>query len=187
MKLKLTDEQKDTLSYDDVAYLILKETNKKAKIQDLFKEVVKLLDLPESVYENNIGEFFELIVTDKRFIMFDKVIAFDHLKQQIFFIANVKTDRLEEHYEKAKVEIENMIQLVKKGKEKEEEPLQIQTEFKPLFQKEEFCNMVEKAKHYILEGDIFQVVLSNRLTAKAEGSLLDTYRILRGFAKRKLL
>ena len=36
MKLKLTDEQKDTLSYDDVAYLILKETNKKAKIQDLF-------------------------------------------------------------------------------------------------------------------------------------------------------
>ena len=34
MKLKLTDEQKDTLSYDDVAYLILKETNKKAKIQD---------------------------------------------------------------------------------------------------------------------------------------------------------
>ena len=71
MKLKLTDEQKDTLSYDDVAYLILKETNKKAKIQDLFKEVVKLLDLPESVYENNIGEFFELIVTDKRFIMLD--------------------------------------------------------------------------------------------------------------------
>ena len=112
-------------------------------------------------------------------MLFDKVIAFDHLKQQIFFIANVKTDRLEEHYEKAKVEIENMIQLVKKGKEKEEEPLQIQTEFKPLFQKEEFCNMVEKAKHYILEGDIFQVVLSNRLTAKAEGSLLDTYRILR--------
>ncbi len=112
-------------------------------------------------------------------MLFDKVIAFDHLKQQIFFIANVKTDRLEEHYEKAKLEIENMIQLVKKGKEKEEEPLHIQTEFKPLFQKEEFCSMVEKAKHYILEGDIFQVVLSNRLMAKAEGSLLDTYRILR--------
>ena len=71
MKLKLTDEQKDTLSYDDVAYLILKETNKKVKIQDLFKEVVILLDLPESVYENNIVEFFELMVTDKRFIMLD--------------------------------------------------------------------------------------------------------------------
>ena len=39
--------------------------------------------------------------------------------------------------------------------------------------------MVEKARHYIKEGDIFQVVLSNPLTAKAEGSLFDTYRYLR--------
>ena len=39
--------------------------------------------------------------------------------------------------------------------------------------------MVEKAKHYIHEGDIFQIVLSNRLSAKFEGSLFDTYRVLR--------
>jgi anthranilate synthase component 1 len=39
--------------------------------------------------------------------------------------------------------------------------------------------MVEKAKHYIREGDIFQVVLSNRLEADVDGSLFDTYRILR--------
>ena len=39
--------------------------------------------------------------------------------------------------------------------------------------------MVERAKEYIREGDIFQVVLSNPLKAEAEGSLLDTYRILR--------
>ena len=39
--------------------------------------------------------------------------------------------------------------------------------------------MVEKAKHYIHEGDIFQVVLSNRLDADYEGSLLDAYRVLR--------
>ena len=39
--------------------------------------------------------------------------------------------------------------------------------------------MVEKAKHYIQEGDIFQVVLSNPMRAKAEGSLFDTYRVLR--------
>ena len=46
--IKLTDEEKDTLSYNDVAYLILKDTNKKIKIQDLFKEVIKAMDLPES-------------------------------------------------------------------------------------------------------------------------------------------
>lgn len=39
--------------------------------------------------------------------------------------------------------------------------------------------MVEKGKEYIREGDIFQVVLSNRLDAKATGSLFDTYRVLR--------
>ena len=39
--------------------------------------------------------------------------------------------------------------------------------------------MVEKAKHYIHEGDIFQVVLSNPMRAKASGSLFDTYRALR--------
>ena len=39
--------------------------------------------------------------------------------------------------------------------------------------------MVEKAKKYIYEGDIFQVVLSNRLEADYEGSLLNAYRLLR--------
>ena len=72
MKLNLTDEEKDVLSYDDVAYLILKNTNKKIKIQDLFKKVIKELNLPESAFEENIGEFFELLITDKRFIMLDK-------------------------------------------------------------------------------------------------------------------
>ena len=39
--------------------------------------------------------------------------------------------------------------------------------------------MVEKGKHYIHEGDIFQIVLSNRLSAPFEGSLFNTYRMLR--------
>ena len=39
--------------------------------------------------------------------------------------------------------------------------------------------MVEKAKHHIHEGDIFQIVLSNRLSAPFEGSLFNTYRMLR--------
>lgn len=48
-----------------------------------------------------------------------------------------------------------------------------------LFEKEQYCEMVEKAKHHIKEGDIFQIVLSNRLSAPFEGSLFDTYRVLR--------
>lgn len=71
MKVILTDEEKETLSYDDVAYLIIKETKKKIKIQDLFKKVIDVMELPDSTFENGIGEFYELIVTDKRFIMLD--------------------------------------------------------------------------------------------------------------------
>ena len=58
-------------------------------------------------------------------------------------------------------------------------PLKIQSEIQPQFPKEKYCGMVEKAKEYIREGDIFQVVLSNPMRAKAQGSLFDTYRVLR--------
>lgn len=71
MKIKLTDEEKDNLSYSDVAALILENSKKKQKIQDIFKKVIKLLDLDDDDFENNIGTFFEQIITDKRFIMLD--------------------------------------------------------------------------------------------------------------------
>ncbi len=112
-------------------------------------------------------------------MLFDKVIAFDNFKQKIILIVNVKTDGFKENYEKAKLELEEMVTLIKEGAKAAIPPLQLQSEFKPLFNKEQYCEMVEKAKHYIYEGDIFQVVLSNRLEAKASGSLFDTYRVLR--------
>lgn len=69
--VKLTEEEKESLSYDDVAYLILESEKNKFKIQDLFKKVIEAMELPENVFENNIEEFFELMITDKRFTMLD--------------------------------------------------------------------------------------------------------------------
>lgn len=69
--VKLSDEEKETLSYDDVAYLILKDINKKIKITDLFKKVLTGLEEDENSFEDKIGDFFELLITDKRFIMLD--------------------------------------------------------------------------------------------------------------------
>ncbi len=71
LMVKITDEEKETLSYGDVAYLILKDKKKKIKIQDLFKKVIDIMGLSETDYEDNIGNFFEIIITDKRFIMLD--------------------------------------------------------------------------------------------------------------------
>ena len=112
-------------------------------------------------------------------MLFDKVIAFDNFKQKIILIVNMKTDNLEEGYKKACDELKDMANLIKNGKKAEMEPLKLKSDFKPAFSREKYCDMVTKAKSYIKEGDIFQVVLSNRIEADISGSLFDTYRVLR--------
>lgn len=116
---------------------------------------------------------------DVDLMLFDKVIAFDNYRQKIVLIANAKTDDLEHTYNKAMEELRNMEELIRRGRKAQIFSLKLRSGFRPLFEKEEYCDMVERAKHYIREGDIFQVVLSNRLEAEMEGSLFDTYRILR--------
>jgi len=116
---------------------------------------------------------------DVDLMLFDKVIAFDNLKQKIILIANVKTEELDTDYNKAVMEIESMVKLIKHGASQETQTAKITSEFRPLFKEPEYCEMVNKAKHYIREGDIFQVVLSNRFEADFEGSLLNAYRVLR--------
>lgn len=116
---------------------------------------------------------------DVDLMLFDKVIAFDHFHQKIFIIANAKTENLEVEYERCIKEIDRIIDLIRNGTPAKLVPGRIKSEFQALFSEEEYCRMVEKAKHYIYEGDIFQVVLSNRLEAEYEGSLFNTYRLLR--------
>jgi len=71
-KINLTEEELATMSYDDVAHVILEENGKKMKIQDLFKEVIKVMNLGENAFEEHLADFFELLSTDKRFIMLEK-------------------------------------------------------------------------------------------------------------------
>ena len=116
---------------------------------------------------------------DVDLMLFDKVIAFDNFRQKIILIVNINLDDLETEYNRAILELENMAELIKNGTPAQDKPGRCVTDFQPLFQKEEYCDMVEKAKHHIKEGDIFQIVLSNRLEAEFEGSLLNAYRVLR--------
>lgn len=116
---------------------------------------------------------------DVDLMLFHKVIAFDHYRQKIILITNIKTDDVGANYNKAVMELEGMKQLLCRGKKAADMPLRLKSDFIPLFDKESYCRMVEQGKQYIREGDIFQVVLSNRLEARMEGSLLDAYRVLR--------
>ena len=112
-------------------------------------------------------------------MLFDKVIAFDNVRQKIILIVNMKLRDIEGGYQKASAELTQLAGLLKNGKKAQEKGGRLCGEVTPLFDKSAYCAMVEKAKNHIREGDIFQIVLSNRLSAPFEGSLLNTYRVLR--------
>lgn len=116
---------------------------------------------------------------DVDLILFDKLIVFDNYKQKIILIVNAKVNNLEVNYHKAEMELKSIADLIINGKVKYYEKLKVKSDYKEYFSKNEYCNMVLKAKEYIKEGDIFQVVLSNRIEAEIEGSILDCYRVLR--------
>ena len=116
---------------------------------------------------------------DVDLMLFDKVIAFDNFRQKLILIVNMKLDEGEAGYNKAKLELSHMADLLRHGERVKEPAGKLTSEVTALFSKEQYCDMVEKAKGHIREGDIFQIVLSNRLSAGFEGSLLNTYRVLR--------
>lgn len=118
---------------------------------------------------------------DVDLMLFDKVIAFDHFRQKMILIANMSLENPEVGYNKAVMELNQMCELLRSGVPVKEAGTagRMTGEITPLFDKETYCAMVRKAKQYIREGDIYQIVLSNRLSAPFEGSLLNTYRILR--------
>lgn len=67
----ISKEELETMNYDDIAYIILNEEKTKMKINILWKKVCDCLELSENDFEDKIGDFFELLTTDKRFIMLE--------------------------------------------------------------------------------------------------------------------
>ncbi len=116
---------------------------------------------------------------DMDLMLFDKVIAFDHLRQKIILIVNMDLRDPETGYHHAVMELRQMKELILSGESGNEPAGCLLGDVKAMFDRDTYCDMVQKAKTYIREGDIFQIVLSNRLEAPFEGSLLNTYRVLR--------
>ncbi len=116
---------------------------------------------------------------DLDLMLFDKVIAFDHCRQKIILIVNIRLEDLENEYRLAGIRLFGMKALLQAGPSVRETGGKLLSPLRQLFDRDGYCRIVEKAKEYIREGDIFQVVLSNRLDARFEGSLLDAYRLLR--------
>lgn len=137
-------------------------------------DFIKYSEPQLKIYANDEEQF-----KDVDLMLFDKVIVFDNYRQKIIIIVNCKCNDIEKEYLNAKNELNKLKDLVLEGEEIKEKSGKLLSETRQLFNKQEYCNIVKKAKKYIIEGDIFQVVLSNRLEADFKGSLLDTYRVLR--------
>ena len=106
---------------------------------------------------------------DVDLMLFDKVIVFDNYRQKLILIAGVslKGD-LDANCRQAEAELDEMERLIRSQAKADFRPLVLKEEFRPAKEKAEYAAMVERAKEYIREGDIFQVVLSNPMTAEAE-------------------
>lgn len=116
---------------------------------------------------------------DVDLMLFDTVIAFDNYRHKIILVTNVSTKNFEESFKSGILRLDNLKNIINTSERVEFKQSRLKSGFQALFSKNEYIGMVEKAKHHIREGDIFQAVLSNRFEADCEGSLLGAYRVLR--------
>lgn len=68
---KMKKEDLELLSNKDITNLILEENKKPLNTANLFKKIIKLLELPDSVFETKIGDYYTALSTDKRFILLE--------------------------------------------------------------------------------------------------------------------
>lgn len=112
-------------------------------------------------------------------MLFDKIIAYDHLSQKLTIIVNMKTNDLLNQYNQAKNDIAAIVSIINGNDSLPKLKSDRNIEFKSNFTKEEFCKMVKRTKEYIYDGDIFQCVVSRRFEAEYSGSLINAYRVMR--------
>jgi anthranilate synthase component I len=141
-------------------------------------EAVRLLEkLPPRV-EPDVN------LDDAVFMYFSELIAFDHVQHRIYLIANALTDQggetLRAKYQKAVERLDALERLLRR-------PLVLPVQSRPRgplrfrsnMTREQYEGMVERGKEYIRAGDVFQVVLSQRLTIPVRVPPFEVYRALR--------
>ncbi|HLW80081.1 MAG TPA: anthranilate synthase component I [Terriglobia bacterium] len=123
-------------------------------------------------------------IDDAVFMYYSNLVAFDHVRHRLFLIANVLTEEgsgsLRSKYDAALAELGRLARTL-------ERPLRL-PRFRPPsgalryrsnLRREDFEAMVERGKEYIRAGDVFQVVLSQRLKVPVRVPPFEIYRALR--------
>ncbi len=138
----------------------------------------KLPDIPA----DDIG------IPELHFMFMDEIIAFDHYRHKLHIIVNIHVDAgsVERSYRTAAARINEIYEEIRAGRRTLDESMirkapavKNTLKVESNISHEEFCRNVQSAREYIRNGDIFQVVLSQRLRIKTECEPLNAYRALR--------
>ena len=102
MSLKMKKEELELLSNKDITELILENSKRTLNTADLFKKIIKLLELPDSTFEAKIADFYTSLSTDKRFILLDNGkwdLRSNHTSDKVVKIAEEDDDEEEDEEE----------------------------------------------------------------------------------------
>ncbi len=127
----------------------------------------------------------ELGVPDAYLMFFDQVMAFDHVRKEIYLIATVDLLRepMDGAYGRAVDRLDRMEERLRRalpeGANGRSRAVLAALELTPRTPKPEYLRAVEQVKEYIAEGDIFQCVLSQRFDCVPEVDAFEIYRALR--------
>jgi len=122
------------------------------------------------------------IYDESRFDLFASIVRFDHRLQSLTIIHNVLLDvsrNLREQYDEGKKVLETLELRLRRSVVGTQQFKARLEEMEDFMSRREYCDAVEKAKRYIFEGDIFQVVISRRMRVRYHGDLFAVYRALR--------
>jgi anthranilate synthase component I len=145
-------------------------------------DMVRLIERLPKRLRDDIGLY------DAQLMFYHGILAFDHVQHRLWIVRNVYTEgaggSLRSRYNAAVREIRRTRQLLeqpvpaeqpKKPARRRNEPLRITSNFR----RDEYLDAVRKSKNYIRAGDIFQVVISQRFSAKTQAQPFQVYRELR--------
>ncbi len=138
-----------------------------------------------------VGEFERLPIPKRvragpvarsRFLKADRLVVFDNVRHTIKIVVSTRpceSATTAEAYWKAVAEIERLAGLLGRPAPPAAAPIYSAVEFQSNIPPEVFRRMVEQARAYIVAGDIIQVVLSRRMTARSAVPAVQVYRALR--------
>ena len=145
-------------------------------------DMVRLIERLPKRLRDEIGLY------DAVLMFYHGLIAFDHVQHRLWIVRNVFTEghgSLRSKYDAAVREIKRTRQLLeepvvaerpkKSSRTSKRAPMKVNSNFR----RPEYLDVVHKAKQYIRAGDIFQVVLSQRFSVKAQAEPFEIYRQLR--------